>query len=88
MAEDWRDNREYDPSDFFQPLRASVENFAVALAGRVDVEAVKTSAKAKIRQAVLLMEDDYEKPEPVSPPTQQSPAKADSLEQLFRDVDE
>jgi len=88
VRRDWDDNRDYSPEDFFEPLRSSVQTFAQALSGRVDADAIKTLAEAEIHNAVLQMEGDYEKPSSSSPPTQQSAAKAGSLDELFRDVDE
>jgi hypothetical protein len=41
-----------------------------------------------IRSAIWEMTDDYVRDTSISTPTQQSAAKADSLDQLFRDVDE
>jgi hypothetical protein len=81
-------DHDYEPSDYFDPLRASVRHFAEALAGRVNAEVVRQSAEKYISGAVWDMSDLYV-PNSASPvPVQQSAAKVDSLDELFRDLDE
>jgi hypothetical protein len=80
---------DYDPNDYFDELKSSVRFFAEALGSRVDKESIMKSTDTQICDAILEMEGDYEPPAATSStPTQQSPAKVDSLEELFRDVDE
>ncbi len=86
LRREW--DRDYDPNDYFDSLRSSVRCFAQALANRVQPDAIMESAEAQIRSAIWLMEDDYTPPSSGAAPTQQSAAKADSLDELFRDVDE
>jgi hypothetical protein len=81
-------DHDYDPDDYFDSLRASIRRFADALEDRIDIEFIMQSAELYISSAVRLMQNDYV-PDPESAaPTQQSAAKADSLDELFRDVDE
>lgn len=85
LRRDW--DRAYDPNDHFDVLRASIWNFAKAL-GRPDAELVKSSAEKYINDAISKMVDQFNSSSTASVPTQQSAAKADSLNELFRDVDE
>jgi len=81
-------DRDYEPNSYFETLRESVNRFAEALGTRIDLDLIKASTESCIRSAVWLMEDYYV-PDPKSAaPAQQSAAKADSLDELFRDVDE
>ena len=86
LRRDW--DRDYEPDSYFETLRESVYRFAQALSGRVDPELVKSSTETHIRSAVSRMNDDYTPESEKSTPTQQSAAQADSLDELFRDVDE
>jgi hypothetical protein len=81
-------DRDYEPDSYFEALRESVNRFAEALSGRVDPALVKSSTESHIRSAVSLMNDDYTPESEKTTPTQQSAAKADSLDELFRDVDQ
>lgn len=81
-------DRDYDPNDYFDDLRSSVQHFAESLSARVDVDAILISMEVKISDAVSKLEDAYEPPSSSPIPTQQSAAKTDSLDEIFRDVDE
>ena len=70
------------------PFCTSIRNFAGALADRVDVELLTRTTELHIRSAIRGMEEDYVPETQTIAPTQQSAAKADSLDELFRDVDE
>jgi hypothetical protein len=54
----------------------------------VDADAIRKLSERYIREAVREMNDDYVPDEPSTAPIQQSAAKSDSLDELFRDVDE
>jgi len=81
-------DRDYEPDSYFDPLRESVNRFAGAMGGRVDPKLIKNATESHIRSAVWSMEDDYVPDSKSTAPVQQSAAKADSLDELFRDVDE
>ena len=86
LRKEW--DNDYDPDDYFDTLRDSVRHFTEALAGRIDAEKVESLSEKYIQDAVCDMQEEYT-PTPSSPvPVQQSAAKADSLDELFRDVDE
>ena len=80
--------RDYEPNDYFDTFRASIRRFADALPERVDLDQLSRSAELHIRLAVSRMEENYVPDTHTVTPTQQSAAKADSLDALFRDVDE
>jgi hypothetical protein len=86
LREEWESD--YEPNSYFDTLRTSVNRFAGALLGKVDPTLIKQSAEAHIQNAVWHMEDNYSPERERVAPTQQSAAKADSLDELFRDVDE
>jgi hypothetical protein len=86
LRESW--DREYEPDDYFDDFRASLRSFSSALADRVSPDEVRKVAEQRIRDAVYEMRVDYEPPSSTSTPSPQSPAKSDSLGDLFRDVDE
>ena len=77
-------DKDYDPDDHFDQLRSSIKAFATAISAQVP-----PFMNILIRSAVDSMREEYE---PVSTssaaPTQQSAAKTDSLDDLFRDVDD
>jgi Novel STAND NTPase 3 len=79
---------DYDPDEYFDSFRTSLRRFTDALSDRVDSQSVEISAETHIRSAVRQMEEDYVPDTHTVTPTQQSAAKADSLDELFRDVDE
>jgi hypothetical protein len=79
---------DYDPHDHFDTLSASIRNFAEALSDRVSADEIRQSAEKYIGTAVRRMEADYLPAPSTVAPTQQSVAQSDSLDQLFRDVDE
>lgn len=81
-------DRDYDPESQFETLRASIEIFGKALDERIDYGAVMKSADTRIRYAIRMMEAEYQPSPSSEAPLQQSAAKADSLDELFRDVDE
>jgi hypothetical protein len=85
IQKDW--DRDYDPDDYFDPLRDALKIFAQALAGRADHITLLGEAQYHIRSAI----DDMEMH--ITPPSSDAPAqhstiKEDSLSELFRDVDE
>ncbi len=86
VRDDW--DKDYDPHDYFDELRSSVRTFAKALEHRVDPHAIMHSTELKITRAITYMTFDYEPPPSNPSPTLQSAAKASSLEELFRDIDE
>ena len=86
LQEGW--DQDYDPNDYFDTLRTAIDHFARALVARVDIDVVFAELERCISKAVWQMESDYI-PDPETPvPIQQSAAKADSLDEIFRDVDE
>ena len=82
----WDNN--YDPGNHFDDFRASIMRFADALSDRLPINTVKSSLDLHIRYSIESMEEDYQQPEPTPAPAQQSAAKEESLDDLFRDVDE
>lgn len=86
LRETW--DRDYEPNNYFDTLRESVNRFAEALGARVDLNLIKRSTESHIQSAVWLMEDNYVPDSKSATPAQQSAAMADSLDELFRDVDE
>jgi hypothetical protein len=86
VKETW--DSDYDPGDHFDEFQASIMRFAEALSDRLPVSNIRSSLTLHIRRAVESMEEDYQQPTPTAAPVQQSAAKADSLDDLFRDVDE
>ena len=86
LREEW--NREYEPDGYFDQFREAIRHFADALGGQTNKIKIGTMAEAEIQDAIANMEDKYI-PDPQSlTPIQQSAAKADSLDELFRDVDD
>jgi hypothetical protein len=79
---------DYDPADHFDELRSSVRLFAEALSGQIDKDVITKMAEKHIKIAIEKMEELYEPPSSSTTPIQQSAAKADSLEEMFRDIDE
>lgn len=86
LREDW--DKDYNPDDYFDTLRTAINHFVDALAGRVDADKVRKLSESYIREAVNEMVDEFVPDKSITAPTQQSVAKADSLDELFRDVDE
>lgn len=78
---------DYDPGDYFYQFRISLRLFADALSDRINVENFNQAAETRISSAVRRMSASYEPNTETVAPTQQSAAKADSLDELFRDVD-
>lgn len=81
-------DRDYDPETYFDTLRGSLNHFAQALSGRYDPDSKFAEWDAFIRTAIDQMRDRYTPPSTSDTPLQQSAAKEDSLDELFRDVDE
>jgi hypothetical protein len=86
LQREW--DHDYQPDDYFDTFLNSIRRFTEALGDRVDSDLIMISAGFYIRNAVSQMEADYVPDPESSAPTQQSAAKADSLDELFRDVDE
>jgi hypothetical protein len=86
LRRDW--DHDYDPEDHFGNFRSAVNHFVEALRGRIDVVTVKASLNTRIQQALWDMTTEYDPPPATPVPRQQSAAKEDSLDELFRDIDE
>jgi hypothetical protein len=86
MRLDW--DSEYSPEDYFDRFERAVANFTNALAGQLNEQAIKSTLELSVKGAIREMRSMYEESPSLSPPIQQSPAKRDSLEELFRDVDD
>jgi len=80
-------DRDYNPDDHFAQFKSSVEIFAKAISSEDEIFAIRNRVNTSIRSAVWSMESEYVPNDTTATPTQQSVAKADSLEELFRDVD-
>lgn len=87
VRENW--DRDYDPEEHFDKFRSSVKIFAEALSADVEPTVITHSVERLIESAVHKMRERYAPTSSSSAtPTQQSAAKADSLDDIFRDVDE
>ncbi|MEH2530251.1 hypothetical protein V1274_001260 [Bradyrhizobium sp. AZCC 1614] len=86
LRSEW--DTEYAPDDYFDKFRNAVENFTTALGTNIKQEEIKAQVDSSVRSAMLRMYSDYEETPTVTAPLQQSKSKSDSLEELFRDVDE
>lgn len=79
---------EYDPEDHFQYFRDAITTFSRHLSNKIDSNKVERVASAGIAAAIERMMEAYE---PSSSTISEAPIgahKLDSLEELFRDVDE
>jgi hypothetical protein len=79
---------EYAPDDYFDKFRSSVKNFTTALGDNIEQNEIKAKVESSVWSAMLQMYSDYEETPTVTAPLQQSKSKRDSLEELFRDVDD
>jgi hypothetical protein len=79
-------DHDYEPNEHFNEFRNSIHRFAEALEDHVDY--LDESIEWRIRPVVQMMEEYYVPNSITEEPAQQSPAKTDSLDGLFRDVDE
>lgn len=86
LRRDWDEDN--DPENHFDTLRDALNHFAQALSDRYDPDSLFSQWDTFIRRAIDQMQDRYIAPSAASPPLQQSAAKEDSLDELFRDVDE
>ncbi|MET4212461.1 hypothetical protein, partial [Bradyrhizobium sp. LA2.1] len=78
----------YDPADYFDRFKSAVSKFTTALGPQVDEAAVKAALATSIRSAEEQMYSEYEETPAIDAPLQQSQPKSDSLEDLFRDIDD
>ena len=86
LRENW--DGSYDPNDYFDELKSSFRSFAKILSTHSDVDALLKTAEKQISYTITDMEDTYDPPGTVDTPIQQSEAHSDSLEELFRDIDD
>jgi hypothetical protein len=86
LRRDW--DSEYPPDEHFDQFKGAVENFTTALGRNIDAEKVKIALSNSIRSAMQQMYSEYDESPSVTAPLQQSKSRSDSLEEMFRDVDE
>lgn len=86
LRHEW--DRGYSPDEYFDSFNNAVGNFTAALGDKVDQDKIRAEASDNVRSAMLQMYSDYEESPAVAAPLQQSKSKRDSLEELFRDIDE
>ncbi|RZJ92149.1 MAG: hypothetical protein EOO20_02820 [Chryseobacterium sp.] len=79
---------EYDPSDHFDGLKWRIETFAEALESRELIMELKDRAVNAIDDAINDLQRQYTPPESEEVSTPHSLTKADSLTEIFRDIDE
>jgi hypothetical protein len=86
MQREW--DNQYSPDEYFDRFSTSVGSFAAALGNQVDEQAIAATLHKSVSRAISQMFSEYEEPPHTSSPMQQSKSKRDSLEELFRDVQE
>jgi len=85
LRSDW--DADYDPYDFFDEFRSSVNLFATALSTEFDPKIANALAETHIQVAIDDLQTEYEPPQTADLSTPQTAAQTDSLEDVFRDVD-
>lgn len=86
VRSDW--STDYDPNDYFDPLKASLDNFIDALKDSIDINEISSCAKKIISSTIVEMETHYEPISSEDEPLQQSVSTTQGFDELFRDVDE
>ncbi len=86
LRKDW--DRSYDPNYYFEELKSSFRSFAKSLSSQSDVDKLLKDAENKIYNTITDMEEDYDPPEKIDSPIQQSQALSSSLDDLFRDIED
>jgi hypothetical protein len=86
LSKDWDSN--YSPDDYFDNFRSAARTFAAELAGDIDERKVNATLEQSIKNAIDRLLPAYEDTPTSSTPLPQSAATSDSLEELFRDIDE
>jgi hypothetical protein len=81
-------NNDYDPNSHFAELRESLKRLAKAISDTQHEKLYKKYVDTKIDEAINFLEAEYDPPTPTESPRQQSDPIADSLGDIFRDVDE
>ena len=77
-----------DPSDHFENLRESLKSFCMALGDSIDNAKISMSIKELVDSAVDEMIESHQMDSEHEMPSPQTPTKSDSLEEIFRDVND
>lgn len=86
LRDEWDKNSE--PEEYFEEFGDAIKRFADELRAGTSKQDILEDVRTKVREAVAIMNADYEPSPSTSAPTSLSPTRSTPLTNLFRDIDE